>query len=141
MPNSNAIATVTIQDQDALVTIPAILAQRVAASVTFPSLNTVNYSGYQLVTLGTFINVVPAGVNCSFVYIRNANTSGNAVLILSIVAQGSAVGGQNPNLYPGGIFLYANSVIATATPFTALSTVQVAVVVGQPVTMEYMYAF
>jgi hypothetical protein len=139
--NSNAIATVTIQDQDALGPIPSILAQRVQASVIFGSSNTIVYGGYQVVNL-VLVNVIPVStIACPFVFVRNANTSGNAVLTVSVQAQGGAVSPQPLGLAPGGMFLFANNVIAQTAPVTALQLVTAAAVAGQPVVMEYMYAF
>jgi len=135
MANSNAIATVTIQDQDLITSTFPVLAQRVLATVTFPSSNTVQFGG--------FINVVSAGFTAlftaqtvPFVYIRNASTSSNSNLFLQLTPTGGVL--FTMQLSPGAIFLWANPVATTANSW---GTISYAVTAGAPVPMEYMYAF
>lgn len=139
-PSSNAVAQVTISDQDLLSTAQQNLVQRNNATVIFPVQNALVYSGYQLITLGTFTALLPFGNFSPFVYIRNANDSGSNVLIVQIQPQG-AVSPTAVNLLPGGIFLYGNTTINTSSPFSALSDVELAVFVGAPATAEYMIAY
>lgn len=138
--NSNAVATVTIQDQDALSTagVP-VLVQRLNASVTFPSANAIQYSGYQLVTSSSFVQLTPGTNNIPFVYIRNANASGGSVLIVEWLVSGAPA--TTVILAPGGIFLFTNPTSSQVAPFTSIQQVSVAVFAGAPVIMEYLYAF
>jgi hypothetical protein len=139
-PNSNAVATITIQDVDLLSATEQTLVQAAAASVTLPVPNALQYSGYYQVTLSTFTQLLPSGSFSPFVYIRNANQSGSDVLTLEIQPQGGSVS-TALNILPGGFFFYGNQNLATANPFTSLQLVGVAVFSGQPVTMEYMIVF
>lgn len=134
MPNSNAIAIVTVQDQDLVTSTQPILAQRLSATVTFPSSNVLQFGG--------FVNVVSAGFtnlfvnqNVAFVYIRNASTSTNSTLFLQITPNGGAL--FTTNLSPGGIFLVANSISTTGNSY---QTISYAATVGAPAVMEYVYA-
>lgn len=135
MANSNAIATVTIQDQDLINPTFPVLAQRVSASVTFPSSNSVVFGGYVNVVGSGFTNLF-TGLTVPFVYIRNASLSSNSVLFLQMTPVGASA--FNINLFPGGIFVWANVIANTSNSF---SQIAYAVTVGAPVPMEYMYAF
>jgi hypothetical protein len=136
---SNAVATVTIQDQDLLSSVPSNLVQRLNASVIFPAINALQYSGYQSVASTTPVSLAPLATNLPFVYIRNANTSGNNALIVEYAPTGSGV--TVVNLLPGGIFLFANSIVPALAPFSTINSLQVAVFFQAPVTMEYCFAF
>jgi hypothetical protein len=140
-PTSNAIAQVTILDQDLLSAAQTNLVQRLAATVTLPVPNTLIYSGYMNVTSAAFLLLLPAGQFSPFVYIRNANdpTSQNA-LVIQTQQQGGATN-ITQNLLPGGIFLFANSSLTTASPFSSYQDVEVAVFSGAPVVMEYMIVY
>lgn len=135
MANSNAIATVTIQEQDLLNATNPFIVQRALASVTFPSSNSVVYGGFVNVTAASFTNLF-LNQNVPFVYIRNASSSTNSTLFLQMTPSG---GVQNAiNLSPGGIFLWANTLVIGGNNW---GTIAYAVTVGAPVPMEYMYAF
>lgn len=138
---SNAIATLTIQDQDQLnVALPNIV-QRMNASVVFQPLNSILFSGYQVVSSLVLVNLVPALTNVGFAYIRNVNPlSTNNVLIVQCSGQGVGTN-TTVNLGPGGIFLFANQFIAGSVPFTSLNNLAVAVAFGASVTIEYMLGY
>ena len=141
-PNSNAVATVTIQDIDLLSSVEQTLVQAAQASVTFQVANALLYSGYYTVTSPSIgVVLLPPGSFSPFVYIRNANPSGNnnPLVVETRPQGGGTIVAQN--LFPGGIFLFANTSIATSSPFSCMDTVQVLVVAGEPVTMEYCIAF
>lgn len=139
-PNSNAVAIVTIQDQDLVSPGLTNLVQRLQATVVCPSPNAVQYSGYQLVTATTFVAITPGLANIPFVYVRNASPSGNNTLVLQYLFSGGPA--ALANLAPGGIFLFANNVPGgPSSPFTSIQQVSVAVFFQAPVIMEYLFAY
>lgn len=139
-PTSNVIAQVTILDRDLLNAAQTDLVQRLVATVTLPVPNTLIYSGYMNVTSAAFLLLLPAGQFSPFVYIRNANDGGQNALIIQTQQQGGATN-ITQNLLPGGIFLFANSSLTTASPFSSYQDVEVAVFAGAPVVMEYMIVY
>src|ERR1700689_1900503 len=128
-PNSNPVATLTIQDVDLLNATDQTLFQATSATVTLPVPNALIYSGYTQVTLSSFTQLLPTGSFSPFVYIRNANTSGNNALTIEFEPQG---GTQiiSINLLPGGVFFIGNQSLATSSPFSALQILGVAVFSG-----------
>lgn len=137
MANSNAVATVTIQDQDLLAQGLPNLVQRLSAVVTFAPVVGVFYSGYNVVQPPTAINLFGA-INAPFVYIRNANTSGGATLSLNYQGTGS-VAVAAVSLGAGGIFLWSNSVNSAGSPTGLINFAYAAV--GGAVTVEWLYAY
>jgi hypothetical protein len=137
---SNAIATVTIQDQDLITPGLQNLVQRLATTVIFPSTNGLLYSGYTQVTLTTFTQILPAGAFSPFVYVRNASTSGQNALTVEYQVSGGPT--ASLNLSPGGIFLFANSIASLSpAPVNVMIVVALAVFAGSPVTAEYLLAY
>lgn len=134
-PSSNAIATVTIQEQDLLATTLPIIVQRSLASVTFPSSNALVYGGYVNVLSASFVNLF-LNQNVPFVYIRNASASGNSTLFLELTPSGGSM--ISMNLTPGGIFLWANTLVIGGNNW---GTIAYAATVGAPVSMEYLFAY
>jgi hypothetical protein len=139
--NSNAIAIVTIQDQDLLSAGQPNVVQRLSAQVTFPSSNGIQYSGYQVVTSNIFIPVAPAATQLSFAYIRNASPfSANGVLEVGYTLLGGTP--STLELAPGGIFLFANPSIAMGpVSSSTIGNLQVLVNSGTSIIMEYMWAY
>lgn len=143
MPNafSNAIATLTIQDQDLVQPGLANLVNRATASVTFPAPNGVIYSGYQTLTTGS-VTLFSSGVACPFLYFRNISVGQNNTAQLNFVLTGSIVTNVL-NLAPGGIFLFANPVVSSgpSSQATNLSSFLFGPYSSSQITVEYMYAF
>lgn len=139
-PNSNAIATVTMQAQDLITPGFANLVQRLQATVTFPSASSLVYSGYTNTIPGTPVVLFPSATNTPFVYVRCVVcTSGNA-LSLTITPTGAAA--YAVNLTPGGIWMYVNQVASPSpAPSNLISTISAAgFASGSIITFEYLYA-
>lgn len=140
MPNSQAVATLTIQDQDLLNTAgPVNLVARVAAQViTQPALipGGVFYSGY--FTVSSTVNTALFAVASPFVYVRNVTQSSDSTYSLQV--QFTQVSTINVILQPGGIFLYANPVPVNGS-IQKISAVGLACAnaAGVPLIVEYMY--
>lgn len=141
MANSNAIAQVTIFDQDLLSPGLSNLVQRLAATVTLAVPNALLYSGYLTVSSTSFVNLLPAGAVCPFAYVRNASpgTVTNNPLVLNLQQTGG-VSTIAMNLFNSGIFIFANSSVISSPPST-LQTLSYASFVSSPVVMEYMIAY
>jgi len=136
-PLTNVIATLSIQDQDLQSTTLQNIVNRANASITFPASSSVVYAGYQLAVLGSgTVNVFTSGA-VPFLYVRNANTTGNAPLSVGFTA--NAIAGSVV-LNPGGIYLFANqnAGVGALNPF--LSAFSYTPVSGN-VIVEYLYAF
>ena len=140
-PLSNAIATLTIQDQDLINSGFANLVNRVNASVTFPATGGVFYGGYATVTAGSSFVIVTAAQVSPFVYVRNVTANQNILLALSYQPTGSAVVSQI-NLCSGGIFLYGNALtVGAGLNGTGLTSVFFAPLgSGNIATVEYLWA-
>jgi hypothetical protein len=140
MANSQAVATVTIQDQDLLSTVsPLVLVTRSNFTVTTtpsPSVGGIFYGGYLNVSItgftALFVNASP------FVYIRNATASTDVTFALSIQF---TVGGQTPTIFiqPGGVFLYANPILPGGTSTITNVNYAISNAGKAPVIMEYLY--
>jgi hypothetical protein len=141
MPNSNAIATLTIQDQDLITPGLANLVNRVNATVTFPSSGGTFYGGYATVNAGSSFVIVGPAVVSPFVYVRNITANANVLLALSYQQSGSGVAAV-VNLCSGGIFLYGNALtVGTGLNGTGLQNVFFSPLgTGNIATVEYFWA-
>lgn len=139
MANSNAIATLTIQDQDLLTPGLANLVNRVNALVTFPSGSGVFYAGYATVQAGGSLVLVPATQVSPFVYVRNITANAGVLLDVNFTAGGVA---QQLFLSSGGIWLVANSTVVTSgANSSAVTNVFCAPLgSGNIATVEYLWA-
>jgi hypothetical protein len=137
MANSNAIATLTIQDQDLVSPGFANLVQRIAASVTFPSSNVITYSGYYALTpaAGLFGLYGSGTVPLPFAYIRNLNPINGSGLDIQV--KGGGVGTAILGLAPGAMFLYANPL---TPPDSGILNLSIECSTGN-VLVEYLYAY
>lgn len=138
-PTSNAVAIVTLQDQDLVNPGLTNLVQRLAASVIYPTITLV-YSGYTNTIPGTPITLFAANTNSPFVYVRNVICASGNALSLTITPQGAAA--YTLNLTPGGVWLYANQISSgTPNPSNQISTITASgFAAGSIITFEYLYA-
>jgi hypothetical protein len=138
MANSQAVATLTIQDQDLLGTVtPISLVTRANVIVTTPASLSggIFYGGYLSVNSLVFANLFPG--SSGFVYIRNATNSTDNAYALAL--QYTSVTTPTVFLQPGGVFLYANPVLSGGT--SSISNLQYAASNANkfPIIMEYLY--
>lgn len=132
---TNAIANVTIQDQDLLTPTQPVIVSRSNVQVVLPATN-VTYSGYLTVTSVTAVSLnLPAGV--AFLYVRNASlVSNNNLVQLSItpVTQPATL----ISIPGGGVFLYACPIAGTNN-LAQIASASVQGNTTQPVQVEYMW--
>ena len=138
-PFSNAIATITLQDQDLLSPGLANLVQRVNRTVTFPANNGVFYAGYGLAGAATVTLIT--GITVPFLYLCNVGGASSPSITMQIQSSLDSAS-RSWVLFPGAVFM-------VGSPTAAGGGVQsgvlfVSLVSASPptaATYEYLYAY
>jgi hypothetical protein len=139
-PNSTATMTVTVQAQNLEPPTAQPTVNQTPPSVIFQANTNLQYGTLTIsntALINFFANLDPG---CPFLYMRNANSGGNNMLIAFLQQPGGAQ--FSLNIGPGGFLSYGNLVNGPlgTDPVAVLAQAGYAVFFNSPVIMEYMWA-